>query len=301
MLGSGLDAVIICSPGTHAPQILSAAVNGVNTMVEKPLCINTREAAEIAAAVTTAGITAMMAYPKRYERSVATAAPIVAAMQDVRFVQANHFHVDNEYHVRQFGLRAADDTPPETRAIINPDVERLVAEELGLDPLPDHVLKGYYQTLGSLGHDISILTGFFGWPEKVLSTEIWLDGRGVTTMLDYGGDLRAVLSWVDVPRLDSFKETFEIYGNKDRVTLDFPSGFTKGLPTHLTVESSDEDGNVWKRESSWTENPFRAELAHFGDCVTDGVEPDTPVLEAVRDIELIAAIVKRFLDDRGQA
>ena len=93
----------------------------------------------------------------------------------------------------------------------------------------------------------SVLTGFFGWPEKVLSTEIWLDGRGVTTLLDYGGDLRAALSWVDVPALDSFRETFEIYGNHERVTLDFPSGFTKGLPTHLTVETTDEEGIVWKR------------------------------------------------------
>lgn len=300
MLASGLDAVIICNPGTHAPQILAAAVKGVNVLVEKPLCVNTREAGEIAAAVRDAEITAMMAYPKRYEGSVVNAGPIVAKMRDVRFVQASHFHVDNTFHFAGFGLRAATDTPAATRAIINPDVERLVAEELGVEPVPSHILKGYYQTLGSLGHDISILTGFFGWPERVLSTEIWLDGRGVTTTLDYGGNLRAALSWVDVPALDSFKETFEIYGNHERVTLDFPSGFTKGLPTHLAVETTDPGGNVWRRESAWTDNPFLAELAHFGECFSGGVEPNTPILDAVRDIELVVAIVNEFLEDRGQ-
>lgn len=73
----------------------------------------------------------------------------------------------------------------------------------------------------------------------MLSTEIWLDGRGVTTLLDYGGNLRAALSWVDVPALDSFKQTFDIYANDERVSLDFPSGFTRGLPTHMTVETTD--------------------------------------------------------------
>ncbi len=226
------------------------------------------------------------------------ASPIVAAMRDVRFVQANHFHVDNTFHFDRFGLQTATDTAPETRVIINPDVERLIAEELGLDPLPDHVLKGYHQTLASLGHDISILTGLFGWPREVLSTEIWLDGRGVTTLLDYGGNLRAALSWVDVPALDSFNETVDIYTNHERVSLDFPSGFTNGLPSHLTVETTDDEGNVWKRESSWTDNPFLAEMVHFGESLTDGAEPDTPVLEAVRNIRLVAAIVKKYSGDR---
>ena len=40
-------------------------------------------------------------------------------------------------------------------------------------------------------------------------------------------------------------------------------------------------------------------MAHFGECLIHGAEPDTPVLEAVRDIELVAAIVKEFLNYRG--
>ena len=63
MLASGLDTVVICNRGTHAPQVIAAAGNWVDVLVETPLCINTREAAEIAAAVAGSGITAMMAYP----------------------------------------------------------------------------------------------------------------------------------------------------------------------------------------------------------------------------------------------
>ncbi len=63
MLASGLDAVVICNRGTHAPQVIAAAGNWVDVLVETPLRINTREAAEIAAAVAGSGITAMMAYP----------------------------------------------------------------------------------------------------------------------------------------------------------------------------------------------------------------------------------------------
>jgi hypothetical protein len=42
-------------------------------------------------------------------------------------------------------------------------------------------------------------------------------------------------------------------------------------------------------------------LVHFGQCLTDGAEPDTQVLEAVRDIELVAAIVKKYLAGKGEA
>ena len=45
-----LDAVLVLTGGTHAPQVLAAVQAGKHVMVEKPLCFTLREADEIAAA-----------------------------------------------------------------------------------------------------------------------------------------------------------------------------------------------------------------------------------------------------------
>ena len=74
-------------------------------------------------------------------------------------------------------------------------------------------------------HDIGNLHGLFGPPRRVLSAEIWLEGRGVSTVLDYGDERRAVATWVDLPDLWDFKETLEVYGSRERVLASFPTGF----------------------------------------------------------------------------
>src|SRR5437899_1452125 len=53
--------------------------------------------------------------------------------------------------------------------------------------------------------------------------------------IEYPHDRRAICSWVDLPELWEFTETFEVYGSRDRVRVSFPSGFARGMMSTVNV------------------------------------------------------------------
>jgi predicted dehydrogenase len=145
-------------------------------------------------------------------------------------------------------------------------------------------------------HDIGNLHGCFGPPEKVVHTEIWLEGRALSTTLQYAGDKRAICSWVDLPELWDFKETLEVYGPRERVLVSFPSGFARGLPSTVTLQGMDGDGLPYRQEFTWHDNPFKLEVQHFRDCILNGRQPITPGRAAVHDIALVRDIILTYLE-----
>ena len=108
LVDSDIDAVLICSSGSHAPQVLAAAAAGKHVLVEKPACVTIAEAQSMIDACDAAGVVLMVAYPKRYEQSYAYAASRVRAMDDVRLIQINHLHPSNDLHMAEFSFHRAN-------------------------------------------------------------------------------------------------------------------------------------------------------------------------------------------------
>jgi predicted dehydrogenase len=298
LLRSDIDGVIVCPSGSHAPPSIAAAKAGKHVLVEKPMCTTVREARAMAEAADQAGVLLMVAYMKRHEPAYHFAQQKVSEMSDVRFIQVNHLHPDNDLHTAEFKVRRFDDIPPDARARWQVEQQGLIAEALDYPDgasVPSAIAHAYNLILGSMIHDIGNLHGLFGAPRQVLSSEIWLDGRAVSTVLDYGGERRAVASWVDLPELWDFKETLEVYGSRERVLVSFPTGFARGLPSYVTLHGMDGDGTPWRREYAWHDNPFKLELEHFGECIRTGSPPRTTGRDAVDDIQLVGDIVKTYL------
>ncbi len=67
LVESELDAVIVCSSGSHAGPSIAAARAGKHVLVEKPMCTTVREAQEMVAAADATGVVLMVAYMKQYE------------------------------------------------------------------------------------------------------------------------------------------------------------------------------------------------------------------------------------------
>jgi predicted dehydrogenase len=261
-------------------------------LVEKPMCTTVREAEAMVAAAERAGVLLMVAYMKRHEPAYHFAQARVRDMTDVRFIQVNHLHPDNSLHTSEFKVHRFDDIPRAAIEKSNADQAALLAEALGELPPTEGRVRAYNLILGSMIHDLGNLHGLFGPPKRVLSAEIWLDGRAVSTTLDYGADLRAVASWVDLPELWAFKETLEVYGSRERVLVSFPTGFSRGLPSYVTLHGMDADATPWRREYAWHDNPFKLELQHFGECIRTGKPPLTPGRDAIDDIKLVGEIVR---------
>ena len=220
-------------------------------------------------------------------------------MRDVRFVQVNHLHRDNSLHLDEFLINRFDDVPPGSGDLIRAEQRELMAEALGLEVVPPAIASAFGLVLGSLIHDIGNLHGCFGPPERVVSTEIWADGRALSTTLQYPNDVRAVVSWVDLPELRDFEETLEVYGSRERVIVSFPTGFSRGLPTTVTLKGMDADGTPWTKAYAWHDNPFKLELRQFRDCVLNGTPPITSGRDAVADIALVRDIILAYVEGRG--
>ena len=297
LVQSDIDGVIVCPSGSHAAPSIAAAEAGKHVLVEKPMCTTVREAEAMAEAADQAGVILMVAYMKRHEPAYQFAQARVREMSDVRFIQVNHLHPDNSLHLQEFKVHRFDDLPPGARDELRADSRRRIFEALGRE-VPPPIQGAFSTVLGSMIHDIGNLHGCFGPPERVVSTDIWAEGRAISTVLQYPGEKRAVCTWVDLPELWDFKETLEVYGSRERVLVSFPSGFARGLPSTVTLHGMEADRLPWRKDYTWHDNPFKLEVQHFRDCILNGRQPITPGRAAIHDIALVRDIILAYLEKR---
>ncbi len=296
LLDADVDAVLLCHTDPKTEVAVAAFEAGKHVFIEKPLCFSREEASEIIAAAQRSGKVAQAGYVKLYEPAYETAKVEVSEMDDVRFVQVNHLHPDNDLHVRQFRTRQFEDVPAEAVEAARAARETAVHQAIG--EVPMRVIRAFGALSGSMIHDLYGLRDMFGVPSRVVSAEIWQEGGAVSATLEYPGGFRCVASWVDLPELWDFHETLEVYGSGKRVIVSYETGFSRGL-SRVRVQEIDEGGVSVSREPalSW-ESPFRRELRHFHDCIVNGAAPRSPISEVDKDIGLIIDIVKAY-QDRG--
>ncbi|HZS89219.1 MAG TPA: Gfo/Idh/MocA family oxidoreductase [Chloroflexota bacterium] len=293
LLAADVDAVLLCLADPKTPAILAAARAGKHLLIEKPLCWTVAEADEIVRATHEAGVVAMVGYMKQHEPGYQYARERILAMRDIRFIQVNHLHPDNALHLRDVRIVRCGDVPEDAREELRRRQEAGLVAALGAGASSDE-RTAFGLLIGSMIHDISSLRGIFGPPQRVVSAEIWQGGRALSAVLAYGGDRRCVASWVDLPDLWDFKETLEVYGAEERVLLSFPTGFSRGRPTTVTVQGS-EGGVPWTRTAAFSHDPgFQREIAQFHRCIATGEPPLAGPLEARADVALVHEIVQAF-------
>jgi predicted dehydrogenase len=298
LVASDLDAVVVCNTGSHAEPAIAAAEAGRHVLVEKPMATAAADAEAMVAAADKSGVALMVGYMKRHDPAYRYAAERVREMADVRFVQVNHLHPDNRLHLAEFRLHRPDDLPPSSAEAIAAEETERIASALGLPPdrLSPEVRTAFFFVLYSMIHDIGNLSGLFGPPLRVVSTDLWQNGTCITTVLEYPAGFRAVASWVDLPDLQTFEETLEVYGSRERVIVSFPTGFSIGLPSTVTVHGMEEDGLPWRKDLSWHENPFKLELLRLRERIVNGMPLLTEGRDAVGDIALVRDIILAGID-----
>lgn len=212
---------------------------------------------------------------KVYDPAFEVAKQEVDAMENIRFVQINHLHPDNSLHLKQFHLERFNDIPAEAKAAVEAASKAAVLEAIG--EVTPSVTLAFHLLAGSMIHDLYGLRTMMGMPERVVSTEIWQDGRAVNITLAYPNGARCVASWVDLTNLWDFKETLEIYSDDKRVIVSYPTGFSRGILSTVTVQATDTNGVAYRKEPAvdW-ESAFSREMRHFYHCVREGAPCRTP-------------------------
>jgi predicted dehydrogenase len=294
VLASDVDAVLLCHTDPKTAVAVAAFEAGKHVFIEKPMCFSLEEADAIIAAARASGKVGQVGYMKVYDPAFERAQRAVDGMNDVRFVQVNHLHPDNALHLRQFRLKRFSDIPQNAMEEVQAARKAALREAIG--DVPPDVERAFFTLSGSMIHDLYGLRILLGVPRRVVSTEVWNEGRAISTVLEYPSGTRCVATWVDLPNLWDFKETLEVYGDSQRVTVSYPTGFARGILSTVTVHEISADGTTQRKQPAveW-ESAFVRELRHFHACIREGTPCRTPVADARHDIALIIDIVTRYL------
>ncbi len=292
-----LDAVLVLTGGTHAPQVLAAVQAGKHVMVEKPLCFTLREADEIAAAAKKANVKVMIAYMKRYDPGYRTAQELLKGMDDVRYVQINTLHPAEDDYLAIHGILRFNDIPADVLARLSEAENSLFDEAVG-SAVSTNLRRIYGGVvLGSIVHDMNALRGLLGEPSNVLFTDIWPageDGPSVTTILSYGERTRVVLTWTFLEKLVDYFEEIALMSSANRLRIQFPSPYLRHFPTPIVFQGMENGASFEKRIIASYNEAFCEELLAFRACVVEDREPLTSVADARQDIVWLQRVFAKF-------
>lgn len=297
LLAADLDAVILCHTDPKTEIAVAAFAEGKHVFIEKPICFSLQEADKIIAAQQAAGTVGQAGYMKVYDPAFEAAECEAQSMGPIRFVQIHHLHTNNSHHLAHFRLHRSDPADLPAAEVEKTRAAREAAIREAIGEVPDDIKSAFGHLSGSMIHDLYGLRHLMGVPEKIVSTEIWYDGWGISTILAYAGGARCSATWVELKDVRDFKETLEVCGDDRRILLSYPTGFSRGILSTLELQTLDSTGEaITQRPAIAWESAFVRELRHFHTCITENKTPRTPLDEARHDIALVIDIVKAYLN-----
>lgn len=291
LLADELDAVLVLTPGSHAPVAIAAAAAGRHVFVEKPMCFSVEEGREMIAAASGAGVALMVGYMKRYDPSYEELVRTLD-LADVTFARITTLESPIEPYALHHPRPAPGAVDPEVLAPLLADDQARLEAGLGSD---DPFLLRTYRTvmLDSMVHELNGVRGLLGEPTAIHSVRVWGAPTGVTAVVSFGA-VEAVFCWIDLPGIARYSQDWSFYGPDRRASLEFPSPLLRSQPTRLVLEDG-EPGGIASRRVEHTvsyEEAFKRELLEFHAAITEGRPPRTDGEDGVRDVALCRAIVE---------
>lgn len=302
-----IEAVLICHAGSHRESVMAAVEAGKHVFVEKPLCWNLRETEEVAAWVAKYDRIVQVGYHKLYDPAFQYTKSHVEQMKDLGLLRISVFHPANELGFSPHRIRRGNGLIDEghidpgswegqvsgqIRAFSAGELSPLVDEALGPSRKDHPQLRLAYGLMTvSLIHQVYMLFGFLGKPERVIHTDIWREGMSIHSLIAFPGELRCTLDWHFLSHLKDYREEYAFYGNHDRVILQFPSPYFRNFPSPVTIQGGEGELTWEKRVIVSLEEAFARELLSFYENVTSQKRPATTVEDALRHSRFIQDMI----------
>jgi predicted dehydrogenase len=291
LLEEPLDAVMVLTPGSHAPAAIAAARAGLHVFVEKPMSLSIAEGLEMIAAANRANVSLMVGYMKRYDPAYQRMNEILPQLRPLPLVRFTTLEAPLQPYVAHVPLVRLDDVPAETIEELVEDDRRRTQSALGADV--DPVVRAVYRNilLDSMVHELNALRGLLGEPDQLKFASI--RRQGVSAVLRFG-DTECIAMWVDLPALPRYEQDWTFLAPNARATLTFPSPFLRNVPTMLVLEEGGVEpaGSRRVEELVSYDEAFRRELLEFHSSIVEGRPPLTNGDDALRDIALCRSIVE---------
>lgn len=303
-----IEAVIICHSGSHHDSVIAALERGKDILVEKPLAWNLREAEEIASRLVRSDRIVQMGYHKLYDPAFPVAKQQMEKIEDLGYVRIAVLHPVAEFGYSHLRLRRGGGLIQEGHTEPGSWAEQLDGYLQGLSggalaPLVDEALgqrkenrqlRQFFGTLnGSLIHSIYMMFGFLGAPARVRSVELWRDTMSMQILVEYSPKLCCCLEWHHLPYLKDYREEYSFYGNRSRVSLQFPAPYFLHFPSPIIVQGCEGELTWEKKIIVSYEEAYRRELREFHERVQDRGQPLANADEALRHTRFIQEVIDR--------
>ncbi len=306
MAREDIEAVVLCHSGSHKDTILAALDAQKHVFTEKPITWGVGEAVEVMRRVASSDRVVMVGYHKRYDPAFQYAREQVQKMKDLGLARITVLHPPNEmglspHRLRLGGGRVMDghidvvsweeQVSSQLAAFTTGDLAPMVDEALGSRKDDPRLRLAYGILTVSMIHQIYMLYGFLGKPERVIHTEVWRDGLSIQALLHYPNNVRCTIDWHFLSHVKDYQEEYAFYGNHDRVILRFPSPYLKNAPSPVIVQGGDGELAWEKKVIVSYDEAFRNELLAFYDSVRHRKLHHSPVTEAVDHMMTIQHII----------
>lgn len=301
-----VDAVMVCTNGSHVPPAIAALQAGKSVIIEKPLTSLVQEAEALVEVAKEArersGAVALMAYMKRFDPGFQYGQSVLQERLergDIGYVDARHIHAHNPLYEAHHTLLKGE-IPEHLRAARSSGQSAAWAQ-IGPDPSPAQrkVLGG----MGSSIHDVYCLRTLLGRPEAVVASEVYESGRAA--LFRYPRGVMVNYAWIDVGPVRNFRQEYVCYGSDIHLSIRFPQPYLLSAPTIVTVNAMepplDSQGQFGdpataglsrqemgpplaeKVVTASHQDAYKLEWVHFHACITQGVQPLATVEDARDD------------------
>lgn len=284
----------------HETYTIAALQAGKHVMVEKPMTLSLPSAERIIEAEAKSGRKVFVGYMRRYAASFTrTFKREVASIPRILYARSRDFSGPNAKFVAEsgtFSVKHTDDLPPEAGSVRASRLGDLFAEAFSAQTSTPDAVK-YWRFLGSLGsHDLSLMRETLGFPKSVEAVSV--NDPFYTAMLNYqnpSGEPFAVTYESGIDDVPNFDAHLAIYGEKKRVTIRYDSPYVKGLPIKVTVQETNEEGEIQTREILGSyEDAYTAQFKEMHDCLVHETPIKTSSKDALEDLRLFDMMFSRW-------
>lgn len=292
LLTHELDAVmVLASDEYHADFVTAACRAGMHVFVEKPMCLNLREAESILNERDDAGVQVMVGYMRRYAPAFLEAVSEVRSWDAINYASLRDIIGQNRLLIDQSSVVArVDDTPAAVSRDRAERARKLVEEAIG-EASPD-LIRAYRMLCGLAIHDISAMREMLGIPESVRAAAQWRAGTFMSILFDYG-TYCATLD-VGVDKQKRFDCHIEVGAEFKSLKVQYDTPYIRHLPT--TLHSAETIGEAYVETvlRPTFKDAYVFEMEEFHEAVTRGTRPKTDVEDSVLDLELFQQIMAAF-------
>jgi predicted dehydrogenase len=295
-----VDVVLIAAPdAVHADLAIAAChAKKRGVLVEKPPALNARLAQLIADAARATGTPVLVGYPHVHDAAVAEA---LRALGEERVRSAEFFcriGPNARYTAEILSTYRGDDLDRWTTMANGLSLTTVVAEVAGM-AAPTSYTTAHAMLIGLAIHDLPVLRRVVREPLAVAYARVRRGGKrlvgfGIDAVLETSSGGR-VLYNLEMQDLKMTDWGFEARRDGLAVRVAYPTSYAQGAPSLCIVRREGANGSEEQRFDQTYETGFRREWRHLHDVVTKGALPLTPIDDAVEDMRLAEAILRKAI------